>query len=318
MTSPTLFVSGASGHLGRLVIAALQSRGYDGKIIAGTRDPSKLADLKGVEVRKADFTDKAGLVTALAGADKLLIISTDQIGTRLAGHLVAIEAAKAAGIKEIAYTSMPNPEAPSPITFAPEHFGTEEAIKASGIPYTILRMNWYAHNLLGSLPNALASGQWYTSVGDGKVNYVTREDCARAAAGALLKTASNQTYTVTGPAALSAAEIAALVSAAARQAAGGGRRHRRAARRWRKGRRRPGFRHRALHRGVRPKYPRGPGGCDHRCGGNALGHEARFGRRVLQGQCRSAERSSGCGGGCALRTKGKAPIAPPLHLSLGG
>ncbi|WP_421762000.1 NmrA family NAD(P)-binding protein [Devosia sp.] len=215
MTSPTLFVSGASGHLGRLVIAALQSRGYDGKIIAGTRDPSKLADLKGVEVRKADFTDKAGLITALAGADKLLIISTDQIGTRLAGQVVAIEAAKAAGIKEIAYTSMPNPEAPSAITFAPEHFGTEEAIKASGIPYTILRMNWYTHNLLGALPNALAFGQWYTSVGDGKVNYVTREDCAKAAAGALLTTASNQTYTVSGPAALSATEIAALASAAA-------------------------------------------------------------------------------------------------------
>lgn len=213
-TQPTLFVSGASGHLGRLVIAALQSRGYAGKIIAGTRDPSKLADLKGVDVRKADFTDKAGLVSALAGVDKLLIISTDQIGTRLAGHLVAVEAAKAAGVKEIAYTSMPNPEPPSAITFAPEHFGTEEAIKASGIPYTILRMNWYTHNLLGSLPNALAQGQWYTSVGAGKVNYVTREDCAKAAAGALLKTASNQTYTVSGPAALSATELAALASAA--------------------------------------------------------------------------------------------------------
>ena len=214
-TQPTLFVSGASGHLGRLVIAALQSRGYDGKIIAGTRDPSKLADLKGVEVRKADFTDKSGLVSALAGVDKFLIISTDQIGTRLAGHLVAVEAAKAAGVKEIAYTSMPNPEPPSAITFAPEHFGTEEAIKASGIPYTILRMNWYTHNLLGSLPSALAQGQWYTSAGAGKVNYVTREDCAKAAAGALLKTASNQTYTVSGPAALSTTELAALASAAA-------------------------------------------------------------------------------------------------------
>ena len=85
MTSPTLFVSGASGHLGRLVIAALQSRGYDGKIIAGTRDPSKLADLKGVEVRKADFTDKAGLVTALAGADKLLI-SGVRLFDRFAGE----------------------------------------------------------------------------------------------------------------------------------------------------------------------------------------------------------------------------------------
>jgi len=208
-TQPTLFVSGASGHLGRLVIAALQSRGYDGKIIAGTRDPSKLADLKGVEVRKADFTDKAGLVSALAGVDKFLIISTDQIGTRLAGHLVAVEAAKAAGVKEIAYTSMPNPEPTSAITFAPEHFGTEEAIKASGIPYTILRMNWYTENLLGSLPGALASGKWYSSAAGGRTGYVSRIDCARAAAGALLLPAANKTYTVTGPAAVSNAEIAA-------------------------------------------------------------------------------------------------------------
>jgi len=211
-TQPTLFVSGASGHLGRLVIAALQSRGYDGKIIAGTRDPSKLADLKGVEVRKADFTDKAGLVSALAGVDRFLIISTDQIGTRLAGHLVAVEAAKAAGVKEIAYTSMPNPEPTSAITFAPEHFGTEEAIKASGIPYTILRMNWYTENLLGSLPGALASGKWYSSAAGGRTGYVSRIDCARAAAGALLLPAANKTHTVTGPAAVSNAEIAAIAT----------------------------------------------------------------------------------------------------------
>lgn len=211
-TLPTLFVSGASGHLGRLVIEQLQSRGYAGKIIAGTRDPSKLADLKGVDVRQADFGDVDGLVKALAGVDKMLIISTDQIGSRLENHVRAVEAAKRAGIKEIAYTSMPSPEQPSAITFAPEHFGTEEAIKASGIPYTILRMTWYTENLLGSLPSALASGQWYSSAAGGRTGYVTRLDCARAAAGALLATASNKTFTVTGPAAVSNAEIAASVA----------------------------------------------------------------------------------------------------------
>ncbi|MGV3491225.1 MAG: NmrA family NAD(P)-binding protein [Devosia sp.] len=212
MTEPTLFVSGASGQLGRLVVAALQSRCYAGKIIAGTRDPSKLADLKGVEVRRADFADKAGLVKALAGVDRFLIISTDQLGTRLAGHLTAIAAAKEAGVKEIAYTSMPTPEAPSAITFAPEHLGTEEAIKQSGIPYTILRMGWYAEALLGTLPGNLASGQWYTSTAGGKVANPTRADCALAAAGALLVPAQNKTYTVTGPEALSVAEIAAIAS----------------------------------------------------------------------------------------------------------
>lgn len=211
-TPPTLFVSGASGKLGRRVVELLLERGYDGKIIAGTRSPEKLADLKGVEVRKADFTDAEALTAALDGVDRLLIISTDQIGTRLAGHLVAIGAASKAGVKEIAYTSMPNPEAPSAITFAPEHDGTEQAIKASGIAYTILRMSWYTENLLGSLPGTIKSGQWYTSAGEGKQAYVTREDCARAAAGALLRPAENKTYTVTGPAALSNAEIAAIAS----------------------------------------------------------------------------------------------------------
>lgn len=212
MSLPTLFVSGASGHLGGLVIEALKAKGYAGKIIAGTRDPAKLAHLTGVEVRKADFSDKAALVASLAGVDRFLIVSTDQIGQRLAGHITAIEAAKEAGVKEIFYTSMPNPEAPSEITFAPEHLGTEEAILASGLPYTILRMNWYAENLLGSLPNNLKSGQWFTSAQGGKNNYVTRRDCAQAAAGALLKGAENTIYTVTGPAALSNAEVAAIAT----------------------------------------------------------------------------------------------------------
>lgn len=212
MTEPTLFVSGASGQLGRLVIGYLQSKGYAGRIIAGTRDPSKLTGLKGVEVRKADFADRTGLVAALAGVDRFLIISTDQIGSRLAGHLAAVEAASAAGVKEIVYTSMPAPEPPSAITFAHEHLGTEDAIKASGIAYTILRMHWYAENLLGSLPGYLATGRWYTSTAGGKVSYVTRADCAKAAAGALLRPARNQTYTVTGPEVLTTAEIAAMAS----------------------------------------------------------------------------------------------------------
>jgi len=211
-TPETLFISGAGGKLGRLVVEQLLARGYAGKIIAGTRDPGKLADLKGVEVRQADFGDVDGLVKALAGADKMLLVSTDQLGTRLENHVRAIEAAKRAGVKEIAYTSMPAPEQPSAITFAPEHFGTEEAIKASGIPYTILRMTWYTENLLGSLPSALASGHWYSSAAGGRTGYVTRLDCARAAAGALLVAASNQTLTVTGPAAVSNAEIAAIVT----------------------------------------------------------------------------------------------------------
>ena len=212
MTEPTLFIGGAGGKLGRRVIDLLRQRGHAGRIIAGTRDPEKLGPLEGVEVRHADYTDPAGLESALGGVDRFLIISTDQIGTRLANHLNAVAAARAAGVKELVYTSMPAPEAPSAISFAPEHLGTEQAIKASGLRYTILRMSWYTENLLGTLPGVLARGQWYTSAGDGRVSYVSREDCARAAAGALLRPAADRTYTVTGPAALTTREIAAEAS----------------------------------------------------------------------------------------------------------
>ncbi len=211
MSQPTLFIGGASGHLGRRVVELLLERGYDGKIIAGTRSPEKLADLNGVEVRRADYSD-SDFAAALAGADAFLLISTDQVGTRLALHSKAVEAAKAAGVKHILYTSGPTPEPPSAITFAPEHYGTEQVIKASGLGYTILRMCWYTEALLSVLPPVLATGQWYSSAGDGKVNYVTREDCARAAAGALMQPAANRSYTVSGPAALSAEEIATIAS----------------------------------------------------------------------------------------------------------
>lgn len=210
-TKPTLFISGASGNLGRRVIELLLERGYDGPIIAGSRTPESL-DLVGVEARRADFNDAATLLAAFAGVDRLLVISTDKIGERLDGHLAAIEAARQAGVKEIVYTSMLNPEPPSAITFAPDHYGTEEAIKASGMAYTILRMSWYAEAFLGSLPGNLASGRWFTSTAGGKVGYITREDCARAAAGALLRPAENKTYSVTGPEALSVAEIARIAS----------------------------------------------------------------------------------------------------------
>ena len=212
LSNQTLFVGGAGGKLGGLVVAALKARGFAGPLIAGTRDPSKLAGLTGVTVRKADYTDVVGLTAALAGVDTFLLISTDVIGQRLPQHLNAVAAAKAAGVKHIVYTSMPRPEAPSAITFAPEHLGTEEAIKASGIPYTIVRMSWYAESLLGSLPGNLKSGQWFTSAGEGRVNYVTRADCAAAAAGAMLLPPTNATYDVTGPAPLTTAQIAALAT----------------------------------------------------------------------------------------------------------
>src|SRR6202167_4265284 len=199
----TLFVTGASGHLGRRVVELLLEM-ETGKIVAGTRKPEKLADLaaRGVVVRHADFEDPQGLAAALAGVDGVLIVSTDAIdrpGRRLAQHRAAVAAAVSAGVKHAAYTSMPNPET-SPVVFAPDHLGTEQALKASGLSYTILRMCWYTDFLIPTLAPAVASGNLIAATGQGGAPYVTREDCAQAAAAALASSeTSSKTWNITGP-----------------------------------------------------------------------------------------------------------------------
>ena len=218
-TKDTILVTGASGHLGRAVIAHLVGtyKVPAGQIIAATRKPEGLTDLaeQGVEVRAADF-DSADLAKSFAGAKRLLLISTDAVdrpGRRLEQHLKAIEAAKAAGVQHIVYTSMPNPSADSPIIFAGDHRGTEEAIAASGMTHTILRNSWYMENLIGSLPSALASGKWYSATGQGRLANAARDDQARAAAAALASgSTENRTYTLTGPQALTTEEIAKIAS----------------------------------------------------------------------------------------------------------
>lgn len=215
---PTLLVTGASGNLGRRVTELLLEA-KAGKIIAGTRDPSKLADLaaKGVEVRKVDFDDPS-LADALKGVDRLLLISTDALdkpGRRLAQHQAAIKAAKQAGVSHIVYTSMPKPEPGSPIPFAPDHYGTEQALKESGLGWTVLRNSWYQENLFHSLPAVLASGKWFSAAGDGKVAHISREDAAYAAAAALAATPNgNARYDITGSEPLTTREIAKLATEA--------------------------------------------------------------------------------------------------------
>jgi NAD(P)H dehydrogenase (quinone) len=212
-TSPTLFVAGAGGKLGRRVVELLLERGYAGKIIAGSRHPEKL-DFVGVETRKADFADVVGFTAALAGVDRVLIISTDEIGeARIKLQTNAVAAAQAAGVKRIVYTSLPHPEPGNVIPMALDHYATEQAIKATGIDYAILRNSWYAEGLLGALPAALQSGKWYSAAGEGRISYVTREDTARAAAGALLADdAGKRVFTITGPEALTARELVAVAS----------------------------------------------------------------------------------------------------------
>jgi NAD(P)H dehydrogenase (quinone) len=213
-----IFVTGAAGQLGQLVIKQLLARGVaPGRIAAGTRSPAKLADLAaaGIEVRRADFEDVRGLTEAFSGVGTVLIISTDALDgtdTRLKQHRNAVSAAVAADVKRLAYTSLPNPDS-SLLTFAPDHLGTEQAIKATGLRYVIFRNGWYQENLLRALPHALKSGQWHSAARGGRTSYVGREDIAEAIAAALATSAlESRTYTLTGSEALSTEEIARLAS----------------------------------------------------------------------------------------------------------
>lgn len=218
--SHTILVTGAAGHLGRAVVGhLLDTQKVDAaRIVAASRDPAKLADLaaRGVAVRKGDFDDAASLESAFAGIDRLLIVSTDALavpGQRLTQHKTAIAAAVKAGVKHLFYTSMPKPD-DSLVSFAPDHLGTEEAVKASGLAYTILRDAWYHDNLLHSLPHNLSTGTWYSASGDGRIATIARDDCARAIAAALASptTPGDATYTLTGPAAITTDEIAAIAA----------------------------------------------------------------------------------------------------------
>jgi NAD(P)H dehydrogenase (quinone) len=186
-------------------------------IIAVTRRPEALADLaaRGVEVRRADFDDPAGLATAFAGAARALLVSTDKLdgpAPRLGQHQNAVRALAAAGVKHVVYTSMPSP-VDSPVLIAADHAGTEAALAATSLDFTILRNNIYAEMILPGLPAALASGRLVDARGSGAVAYVTREDCARAATAAVLEAApGRRTLDVTGPQAFTGDELAALVS----------------------------------------------------------------------------------------------------------
>lgn len=217
-TRQTLLVTGASGHLGRRVIEHLLEA-KAGPIIATTRSPEKLADLaaRGVEVREADFDNPASLAAAFAGADRLLLISTDVLdGTdrRIRQHQNAVAAAERAGVSHVLYTSIVNPAPGNPAAVAPDHYATEQALAASSLDWTILRNNIYSEMFLMSLPRALATGQLVAATGSGGAAYITREDCARAAAAALAAPTTGRTaLDITGPAVVTYAELAQILGA---------------------------------------------------------------------------------------------------------
>lgn len=218
MGQNTLLVTGASGQLGRRVLELLLETNA-GQIIATTRTPEKLADFsaRGVIVRKADFDDSASLVEAFKGADRLLLISTDALdvpGRRLKQHVNAVKTAEQVGVKHIVYTSLINPSVDSPVLIAGDHRGTEEALAAaSKLDWTVLRESVYTDMLPQVVGQAIQQGQLMTAAGQGKIAYITREDCAYAAAGALTDNFNGRrTLDITGPSAISHADLAAIAS----------------------------------------------------------------------------------------------------------
>lgn len=221
MSATTLLVTGASGHLGRAVVCRLLEtlQVPPARIIATSRKPETLADLaaQGVTVRAADFDQPGMLAEAFRGADRVLLVSTDALlepGKRLVQHRAAVQAAADADVKHVVYTSLPSP-ATSHVSFAPDHLGTEQALAASGLGWTLLRNAWYAENLAYTLPSALASGKWVTAAAEGGIAYIARDDLARAAAVALAAdSADNRIFTLTGTQALAARDIATKVAAA--------------------------------------------------------------------------------------------------------
>lgn len=217
-SQPALLVTGASGHMGRQVVELLLES-HTGPIIAVTRTPEKLAGIsaKGVTVRQGDFDNPDSLPQAFEGADRLLLISTDVVGVpgkRLNQHRNAVKAAERAGVKHMVYTSLVNPDPETPIAIAPDHRGTEEALEASSMGWTILRNNIYTDILVGTINQALQlGGQLFRAAGDGRTGYVTREDCGRTAAAALASSFNDRRkLDITGPEAISQADLAEIAT----------------------------------------------------------------------------------------------------------
>lgn len=176
-------MTGATGQLGQHVLQNLLNTVPAGQIVAIVRNPAKAESLsqQGVVVRQADYSNEAALTAALQGVDKLLLISSSEVGQRAVQHRNVIKAAKAAGVKFIAYTSLLHADT-SPLGLADEHVATEKMLADSGIAYALLRNGWYTENYLASAPPSIEHGVFIGAAGNGKIASATRADYAAAAA----------------------------------------------------------------------------------------------------------------------------------------
>ncbi|PZO89030.1 MAG: NAD(P)-dependent oxidoreductase [Micavibrio aeruginosavorus] len=211
----TIGITGATGQLGRLVIEQLKNKGLGDQIVALVRDPTKAADL-GVTTRVADYNQPDTLDSALAGIDRLLLISSNDLsapGLRAKQHEAVIAAAKRAGVQLLAYTSLLHAERWI-LPFAEDHKATEKALKESGIPYVLLRNGWYTENYTAFLGGVLQAGVLYSSSQEGKISLATRLDYADAAAAVIAGEGhAGKTYELAGDLAHAVRDILTEVSA---------------------------------------------------------------------------------------------------------
>lgn len=207
-----LIITGGSGQLAQRAAELLLAKIAPQDLILTTRTPAGLRSLaeRGVIVRQADFAAPQTLRAAFAGGERMLLVSATDLGLRTAQHRDAIDAAKAAGVRHIVYTSGLRPEPPNPAVVAPSHNATEQAVMQSGMGWTILRNSLYADYQIPEASKAIAAGALIHNRGAGKVAYVAREDCAAVAAAVLAASHVGKCYDVTGPRAYAAADLAAL------------------------------------------------------------------------------------------------------------
>ncbi len=211
-----ILVTGATGQLGSLVVKHLLSRVSADQIAVSVRDVAKAEDIaaRGVDVRHGDFDDLALMTNAFKGIDIALIISGEtDVETRIKQHRTAVDAAKAAGVSHLVYTSFIDARPESPFTYASIHADTESYIKASGLSFTVLRNSFYTDLLMAGVPHALETGDFGAPAGNGKVSYIPRNDLAEAAAAVLANPADhvNQTYELSGTP-IGFADIAAIIA----------------------------------------------------------------------------------------------------------